>query len=159
MQLKSSANYSVFAEAILEIQPLEIFYLLVFIAIHLKSSYPTYFAVAPVLSRVFAYFKYTLSLLQIHKQLFTGQFRNLFDASALYCALIIATAHYFKTSNSITHQVITFDWLIGFLLFLVFRKDLFSNFNFVQSSLVIQRSVPKLLNNKSLLLFLWFTVP
>ena len=71
MQLKSSANYSQFAQAVPEIQALEIFHLLLTIASHWNSSYPTFPTVAPVLDRVFAYFKYTFQLVFNYLQFFS----------------------------------------------------------------------------------------
>ena len=76
MRLRRPASYSFVAQAVFEIQPSEIFLLLLFIDIQWNLSLPTFPTAATRLYGVFAYTQQTISQLPNKKELLTAQLYN-----------------------------------------------------------------------------------
>ena len=80
MRLKRPASYSFVTQAVFEIQPSEIFLLLLFIGIQWNLSLPTVPTAATRLYGVFAYTKQTILQSRNSKELFTALFCNSSDS-------------------------------------------------------------------------------
>ena len=76
-----------------------------------------------------------------------------------YCALKIAAVSITKPSSCQVQIVITFDWLIGFLIFLSCQKVHLKIFDFALPSFVITHLVPKLLELKRFISLQLITCP
>ena len=76
MGLSNSSNYRAIGQAILEIEALEIFLLLLFIDIHRNSPSSTVYSVTLLLFGVFEYFKYAIGDSNSVFKLCTAEFWN-----------------------------------------------------------------------------------